>query len=297
METACWSLWLRTDGPTIAFETGLQEILQAGAISTLKEPDGSILVEAYFEDEPDAELAETVLRAAADGPLPEWAITYHDKRDWLAENRADFPPLQIGPFWVHGSHITTPPPAGSHSLLVDAALAFGSGTHPTTVGCLLALVQLTASRPKPASILDMGCGSAILAMAAHKLHRGARLLAADNDVDSVRTSAENFRLNHIAPVQASAILSEGFAHRRIRNAAPYDLIFANILAGPLRSMAGDLSAHLAPGGRAILSGIMTHQAKSVLARYRRWGLVPEHKLEIGEWTTLILKQAGHRTSA
>lgn len=293
MQTACWSLWLRTDGPTIAFETGLEEVLGAGAISTYKEANGINLVEAFFEDEPDAELAEVMLRAASDGLLPEWAITYHDKRDWLAENRADFPPLQIGPFWVHGSHITTPPPAGCHRLLVDAALAFGSGTHPTTAGCLLALVQLTASRPKPKTILDMGCGSAILAMAAHRLQPGAHLLAVDNDPDSVRTSAENFRLNHIAPSQASAILSEGFAHRRIARAAPFDLIFANILAGPLRAMAGDLVAHVAPRGRVILSGIMNHQAKSVLVRYRRWGFVPESQLEIGEWTTLVLKHAGN----
>ena len=294
METACWSLWLRTDGPTVAYETGLEEMLAAGAISTMRDEEGVFLVEAFFEEEPDAEFAEQILRSASEGALPEWGITYHDKRDWLAENRADFPPLQIGPFWVHGSHIDTPPPAGCHSLLVDAALAFGSGSHPTTMGCLMALVQLTASRPKPARILDMGCGSAILAMAAHRLHRGARLLAADNDPASVRTAAENFRRNQIAPAQAETVLSEGFAHRRIRKAAPYNLIFANILAGPLRAMAGDISAHLADGGRVILSGLMTHQAKSVLTRYRRWGLVPESQLHIGEWTTLVLKPAGHK---
>lgn len=294
MESACWSLWLRTDGPTVAFETGLEELLGAGAISTMREPDGLMRVEGFFEDEPNADIAEQMLLAAGDGIVPEWAITYHDTRDWLAENRADFPPLQIGPFWIHGSHIDTPPPAGCHSLLVDAALAFGSGSHPTTMGCLMALVQLTASRPKPAKILDMGCGSAILAMAAHRLHPGAHLVAADNDPASVRTAAENFRLNHIAPVQVETVLSEGFAHRRIRKSAPFNLIFANILAGPLRAMAGDISTHLADGGRIILSGLMTHQAKSVLARYRRWGLVPESQLHIGEWTTLVLKRAGVR---
>lgn len=294
METACWSLWLKTDGPTIAFETGLDAVLGANAITTRRGADGRVLVEAFFECAPDADEAERVLRAAAgDAALPEWALTYHDKRDWLAENRADFPPLQIGPFWIHGSHITDRPPVGCHRLLVDAALAFGSGTHPTTMGCLMGLVQLTASRPHPAKVLDMGCGSAILAMAAHRLHRGAQILAADNDPLSVSTAKENFRLNHIAPTQARAVLSNGFAHRRIHQAGPYSLIFANILAAPLRAIAADLCAHLSGDGRAILSGLLTHQAKSVLVRYRRWGLVPESRLVIGEWTTLVLKRAGN----
>ena len=293
MESACWSVQVKTQGPTIAYETGLEEVLGAPAISTMRDDDGQMIIEAFFEDEPEAELVEQMLAMASGGQAPDYAIIYHGTRDWLAENRADFPPLQIGPFWIHGSHITEPAPAGCHKLLVEAALAFGSGTHPTTMGCLMALTQLAASRPRPQTILDMGCGSAILVMAAHRLHPGVRILAADIDADSVQTAKENFRLNHIAPSQAEAILSTGFTHRKITRAGPYKLIFANILAAPLRAMVGDLAAHLAPDGRAILSGLMTHQARSVLARYRRWGLVPESQLVIGEWTTLVLKRAGH----
>ncbi len=173
---------------------------------------------------------------------------------------------------MHGSHITARKPARL-SLKIDAALAFGSGSHPTTAGCLAAL-QHIGKRQKPGSVLDLGCGSAILAMAAARLWPAARLTASDIDPDSISTARDNLRQNRISQARCQLVLANGLRHRQLRAGAPYQLVLANILAAPLRRMAPAIASVLAGNGWLVLAGLLDHQARAVLAAYRAQGLVP-----------------------
>jgi ribosomal protein L11 methyltransferase len=216
-----------------------------------------------------------------------------EQRDWLAENRAAFPPLHIGRFWVYGSHVTTPRPAASLPLLIEATLAFGSGTHPTTEGCLRAMQMIR--RITPRRVLDLGCGSAILAMAASRLQPSCQTIAADNDPIAVRVAARNRAQNAIAPAKMRLALSQGLGSRIVRNHAPYDLVLANILAGPLCRMAPDLAPRLAKGGWLILSGILNGQATAVEVAYRQQRLRVWHRIQIGDWKTIIMRPSAAGT--
>jgi len=204
---------------------------------------------------------------------------------WLAHTRASFPEQWIGRrFAIRGTHITGPPAPGRITLTLDAGLAFGSGEHGSTRGCLRALETIAWRQPQ--RILDLGTGSGILAMAAARLlHRP--VLAVDIEPWSVRVAQQNAQsngLSHLVHVASG----NGWHTATVRASAPYDLVFANILARPLCAMAHDLSGHLAPGGRAILSGLLRSQARWVLAAHRRRGLRLERSVSEGVWTTLVL---------
>jgi len=206
---------------------------------------------------------------------------------WLARVYENFPEQLIGKrFAVRGTHLGAPPAAGRVTLTIDAGLAFGSGEHGSTRGCLRALEMIAYRRPQ--RILDLGCGSGILAMAAAGL-LGRRVLAVDNDPWSVRTTQRNAAQNLLGN-RIDARLGHGWNGRATRAHAPYDLVFANILARPLCLMARDLAAHLAPGGTAILSGLLNTQMRAVLAAHRRCGLRLERVLREGPWTTVIVKK-------
>ncbi len=205
---------------------------------------------------------------------------------WLARSYASFPEQRIGRrFAVRGTHVTTRPATGRITLILDAGLAFGSGEHGSTRGCLRALE--TVRRP-PRRILDLGTGSGILAVAAARLW-GARVRAVDIEPWSVRLARWNARQNGIGRL-IDARWADGWHSRFVRAGAPYDLVLANILARPLSLMAKDLATHLAPGGTAVLSGLLSAQARGVLASHRRVGLALEDSLEEGDWTTLILRR-------
>ena len=284
------------EGAMSRFELVFSELLDSAATSHRRDKDGNWQIEALFEFIPDADLINQLLvplyqqeRITA---IPILVNTL-EKRDWLAENRAAFPPLRIGRFWVHGSHVTTPCPAASLPLLIDAALAFGSGTHPTTEGCLRAIQMIR--RTKPRKILDMGCGSAILTMAAAKLWPSSWLIAADNDPVAVRVAVKNRSLNHIAPVRMHLVVSEGFGSRVVNNNAPYDLVLANILARPLTRMAPDLALRLQAAGWLVLSGILNTQVLMVVSAHRAQNLRVWHQICLGDWTTIILRPAGAGT--
>ena len=205
---------------------------------------------------------------------------------WLAHTYASFPEQLIGRrFAVRGTHLAgTPATPGRLTLTLDAGLAFGSGEHGSTRGCLLALERVAWRRPR--RILDLGTGSGILAMAAAGLlHR--RVLAVDIEPWSVRVAAQNARANGLGHL-VDARFGNGWRNRAVRARAPYDLVFANILARPLCLMARDLAANLAPGGTVILSGLLATQARQVLAAHRRQGLVLRARFNQGAWTTLVL---------
>ena len=271
-------------------EVVFSELLDVLATSYQRPDDTDWEFEALFDTMPDAGLIDALLapifiEIGIDPPLI--TVDALPDRDWLAENRAAFPPLQIGRFWIYGSHISARPPAASLPLQIDAAMAFGSGTHPTTEGCLRAMQMIRDKRPK--RVLDMGCGSAILAMAAGRLWRSSVCVAADSDQVAIRVATTNRRLNRVAPKATRFAVSRGFGNRQVRKPAPYDLILANILAGPLTRMAPDLVRYLSARGWLILSGILNRQVASVEAAYRAQGMRRWARLTIGDWTSLVMR--------
>jgi ribosomal protein L11 methyltransferase len=272
----------------------------AAAVSAFETaPGGAWRVEGYSAQEPDrgtlaaaCAVAALSLEAGAAAALAVLTIERLPDADWLALNQASFPPLAIGRYFIYGSHHAAGAPTGRIGLRIDAAAAFGTGEHATTRGCLLAFEGLARARRfrRP---LDMGTGTAILAMAVART-APARVLASDIDAGSLRVAAQNLRVNGLART-VRLRRSDGFAARDIHRRAPFDLVFANILARPLMLMARDLAAGLAPGGVAILSGLLVRQAPSVLAAYRAAGLSLRRRIVIGEWATLVLARgAGAR---
>jgi ribosomal protein L11 methyltransferase len=231
------------------------------------------------------EIRLALLAAVAGGKLQHIIEERLAERDWLLENRRAFPPLQIGRFFVHGSHWQGPPPSGAIAIEIDAATAFGTGEHPSTRGCLLALDDL-ARRRRFHRPLDIGTGSGVLAIAAAKrLHR--RVVAGDIDPAAVRVARHHARRNGLAG-KVRVMRAAGY-HRRGLWRADYDLVLANILARPLALLARDLNRALAPGGVAVLAGLLQRQEAQVLGAHRAQRLVLARRIVIDGWSTLILR--------
>ena len=227
------------------------------------------------------------LAAVATGVLAPLGRTATEAEGWLARTQESFPPQPVGRrFMIHGTHDRGEPAPGRIMLTLDAGLAFGSGEHGSTRGCLRALEL--AARRQPRRIADIGTGSGILAMAAAKLLRRP-VLATDIEPWSVRVAGQNAALNGVAHL-VRPVLADGWRAPVVTASAPYDLVFANILARPLCRMSRDLARHLAPGGTAILAGLLVSQARMVLAAHRRHGLVLEQMLREGQWATLVLRK-------
>jgi ribosomal protein L11 methyltransferase len=263
--------------------------LDDAAISSFKVPDsGDWRIEVYYPLEPDrADMTARVAAAAQalEMTAPQLDLSPLPQVDWLAENRKTFAPLTVGRFFLHGRHDRAQVRPGHLSLEIEAGRAFGTGRHETTRGCLMAL-QLLSRRCRPSNALDLGCGSGVLAMAMAHLWRRP-VLASDIDPWAVRTTRRNAELNAVAPL-LKAVEADGVNHRALRTRAPYDLIVANILARPLLAMAGPIVAGLAPGGHLILSGLLGHQRRQIVATYRGQGLVLQNEIRLGDWPTLLL---------
>jgi ribosomal protein L11 methyltransferase len=283
-----WRVLARVRGADAA--TAVLALLDdlAGALSAFEIVEQEWRVEAYppssvLSPALAAELA--LAAAAAGGTLVEIGEGQLPDRDWLAENQLAFPPLRVGRFFIYGSHHRGRVPAGAIGIMLDAATAFGTGEHPSTRGCLMALDRL-ARRHRFRRPLDVGTGTGILAVAAAKLlHR--RVLASDIDRGAVRVARHNVARNGVAGlVRVSG--ADGYRHRAIRK-LPYDLILSNILARPLALLARDLARTLMPGGRAVLSGLLRRQEPIVLAPHRGCGIVLEHRSVIDGWSTLVLR--------
>ncbi|MDR3521411.1 MAG: 50S ribosomal protein L11 methyltransferase [Acidocella sp.] len=225
------------------------------------------------------------------GYSPEIARSLVPVGGWLARTKAAFPEQIIGKrFVVRGTHINAAAIPGRITLTLDAGLAFGTGEHNSTRGCLIALEHI-ARHHRPMRILDLGTGSGVLAIAAAKLlHRN--VLASDIDPRAARVASGNAKLNGVAK-HIRAIKADGWMDKRIQRAAPYDLVFANILARPLCAMAHHLAQNLQPGGIAILAGLLSIQANWVLSAHRRAGLTLNTRVIDGAWTTLILRRRGN----
>lgn len=228
------------------------------------------------------------VRAALEPFGVEGKIAKLPRRNWVLESRKGLPPIEAGPFFIHGEHDRDKRPEGKIALEIDAGMAFGTGRHETTMGCLKALLRLRKAHrfKRP---LDIGTGTGILAFAAWHLF-GRPVLAGDNDKDAVRVARENAMLNGLKKT-VKIVRSDGYRAPAIRNGGPYDLITANILANPLIALAPDLRRHLARNGRAVLSGLMNEQARSVLAAHEAVGLALDFRIRLGEWSVLVLKRA------
>jgi ribosomal protein L11 methyltransferase len=250
-------------------------------------PDGGWHVEGLATSPPSLPLLEATLAIAWTGradAAPPLACERVPSRDWLAASAASFPPLTIGRFFIHGSHHHGAVPAGRTGLRIDAATAFGTGEHATTRGCLLALDALARRRPRR-RVLDMGTGTGILAMAAAKTWRRP-VLARDIDHEAVRVARSNARRNGIAALVRTR-RADGYAARGIIGRR-FDLVFANILARPLICMAPCLAGALAPGGIAVLSGLLARQERAVLAAHRAQHLVLRRRFAHDGWHTLMM---------
>jgi ribosomal protein L11 methyltransferase len=260
----------------------------AGAISAFEIAPQEWRVEAYprLPVLTPALSAQLALAAAAEqGTLVEIGEEKLPDRDWLAENQLAFPPLRIGRFFIYGSHHRGGVPSGAIGIMLDAATAFGTGEHPSTRACLMALEGL-AKRRRFRHPLDIGAGTGILAIAAAKLLK-RRVLASDIDCGAVRVARHNIGRNG-GPSMVRVRRAAGYRDRAIRKSR-YDLILSNILARPLALMARDLAGALAPGGRAVLSGLLRRQEPIVLVPHRGCGIVLERRLVIDGWSTLVLR--------
>ncbi len=249
------------------------------AVLVVEDPFGpDSTVEALYDTPPDAEALTHLIGARVTvAPLPD--------QDWIRVSQLGLPPVRAGRFFVYGAHDAGAVPPGVTPIRIEAGLAFGTGHHETTSLCLEALSDLKRVQ-NPYAILDLGCGTGVLAIACAKLWRRT-MIATDIDAIAVETARENTRINNVAPLVRTAV-ADGFGAPAIRDRAPFDLIAANILARPLTELAPALSAALAPGGTAILSGLLRNQEALVLSYYRNLGLVFVRAYRDGPWSALVL---------
>ncbi len=243
-------------------------------------------VGGYFTEAPDQ--AGLALLTAMHGAA-EFVVSEVPETDWVAHVRRELSPVAAGRFFVYGSHDAAKVPDGKEALLIEAAMAFGTGHHGTTLGCLRALDRLVDQGFVGQKVADIGCGTAVLAMAAAKIWKDedTRILASDIDQVAVDVAQTNVAANGLSE-RVKCVEAAGFAQSDLRETAPFDLVFANILKGPLIGLAPDMRETLRTGGYAILSGILNDQAAKVVDVYENLGFDLVESERIGDWTTLTL---------
>ena len=254
-------------------------------VGTFEMEDGSGLWEVggYFTEAPD-DTGLAVL-AAAFGAKP-FAISELPDTDWVAKVKRELVPVEAGRFFVYGSHDADKVPEGCEPLLIEAAMAFGTGHHGTTLGCLKALDRLAGEGFAGKNVADIGCGTAVLAMGAARIWPGP-VLASDIDEVAVDVAVANVKANGLEG-RVHCVEAAGFDHPELLVKAPFDLVFANILKAPLVMLAPEMGQNIGTGGYAILSGILNEQADEVVTAYDEAGFDVHTREEIGEWTTLTL---------
>jgi ribosomal protein L11 methyltransferase len=269
---------------TESFEEG------EAAIAAFENPEGRWDVTVHFADPPDeASIRNLVALASDDTVAGSIVFDAIEAKDWVKESLEGLVPVRAGRFIVHGSHDRDKVRDNQLGIEIEAALAFGTGHHGTTRGCLIYLDYVLRSKA-PKRILDLGTGTGVLAIAAAKATK-TRVLATDIDAMSVKVAHENMWLNGVGNLVETACAT-GFSSPAIAKHAPFDLILANILANPLRAMATDMERHMASNGMVILSGLLPHQAMSVIAAYRARGLVLLKHQIIEGWSSLLMQRAG-----
>jgi ribosomal protein L11 methyltransferase len=256
------------------------------AIAAFEGPNGRWDITMHFgEALNETRIRDLIALAAGDEVARSVRFDVVEPKDWVKATLEDLIPVHAGRFIVHGQHDRAKVAPNKLGIEIEAALAFGTGHHGTTRGCLVLLGHILKAH-RPRRVLDLGTGTGVLAIAAAKaLHDS--VLASDIDTLSVKVAAENARLNGVGP-WVEVAWGSGFSAPRLRQRRPFDLVLANILANPLRQMATPMSAHLAGGARVILSGLLSAQAQSVIAAYRARGLVLERQIIIDGWSSLLL---------
>lgn len=250
--------------------------------------DGPIVwrVEAYFSEPRDPQELAAEISALLDAPAPEFRIDEIPDLNWVALSQAALPPVRAHRFTVHGSHDRDRVPQGPNAILIEAGEAFGTAHHATTFGCLTALDKLSTTK-RFRRVLDLGCGSGILAIAAARAWPRSHIYGVDIDAQSVVVARENAAVNRVSR-QTTFVCGAGTAVPLVRNAAPYDLVLANILAEPLVSLAPDVRRVSAPGATVILSGLLNREAPRVLAAYRAQGFALAEHCRHDGWSALTL---------
>ncbi len=276
---------------------------EAAASSAYETPDGSWHVAIHFDGAPDEDAVRDLVGLAA-GAAEAAAIIFEDvaAKDWVKASLEGLAPVEAGRFLVHGAHDRARVPPNRIGIEIEAALAFGTGHHGTTRGCLLALDRILKQahprrrdrcrKPEAVRILDLGTGSGVLAIAAAKALRRP-VLASDIDALAVTVAHQNAALNHVGAL-VRTMRADGVTARDLRAQAPFRLAFANILLPPLRRLACPLAALLAPGAHLVLSGLLPAHGNAAIAAYRAQGLVLERRLVVEGWVTLILRRPGRR---
>lgn len=288
MKPVLWSISLPLNAkPAEDLRLALEAALEpfGEAVSSFETDNGKgWLIEVFCEAQPSAKAVGEALKPL--GPYRAAVERVPDK-DWLAESRRGLPEFKAGPFFFYGSHFKGKVPKNMIGLEIDAGMAFGTGRHETTRGCLLAVARLAKTR-KIKNPLDIGTGTGILAFGVARLCK-VDVVAGDNDKDAVRVARENAKVNKLSR-QVRILRSDGYRAKAIRDGAPYDLVTANILANPLIELAPDLARVLAKNGRAVLSGLLREQEKDVLAAHQAAGLALDFRIRLGDWSVLVLQR-------
>lgn len=254
----------------------------------IEDDSGLWEIGAYYLEEPNAAILDMVAQAFGARPF---AVSDIPDIDWVAKVRRELAPVEAGRFFVYGSHdveaAAVARAAGRVTLQIEATVAFGTGHHGTTLGCLRAFDRLFDAGLRPAKVADVGCGTAVLALAAAAVLPEALIIASDIDQVAVDVALANAAINDLAG-RIACVEAAGFAHPVLAQSAPYDLIFANILKGPLIELAPEMARHCAEGGRLILSGLLVVQAESIVSTYVAQGFVLDSREDLGEWSALVL---------
>lgn len=265
---------------------GFESPMDALAVSVFEDGPTTMHVQALYSSEAEAKAALTALSLPAD---TESFITQLADQDWVSLSQSSLPPVRAGRFWVYGDHdAANIPDDVVHPICINAGMAFGTGHHGTTKGCLLIYDGLLDEGFEAKDILDLGCGAGTLAIAAAKAQK-QRILATDIDPDAVAVTDDNAKSNGVE-TWVDAVTADGFDHAALKDRT-FDLIFANILAGPLMGLAPDIAKALVPGGYVILSGILNEQAAQVIAAFAKSGIKAKAHAPQGEWTSLLGQRA------
>ena len=257
------------------------------AVSAHEDRNGEWIFEATCQGKPDIRAFGEIARKTLGEDVDFTTTEIDPDTDWIAKSLKDLPPVQAGGFFIYANHNTDQVPPDTIPIRIEAAQAFGTGHHETTMGCLQAISVVLRERPIK-KCLDVGSGTGVLAIALAKRLKHP-IIASDIDPVATRTTSENARLNEVEEWIVS-IQASGLNHERISRSGPYDLIVANILAAPLTQLAPDMSANATNGTRLILSGILDTQAANIISTYARHNFSPDQRIQIKDWTTLILNR-------
>lgn len=263
----------------------MEEFELALSASAFEDENGNWVFEATCAQKPDLYRFNALAKAILNGVV-EFKVSAVPEKDWVAHSLEGLSAINTGEFFVHGSHDNTEVPAGKIEIEIDAGQAFGTGHHETTTGCLEAISVIASKGPQPKTILDLGTGTGILAIAAAKRFQ-LPVLATDIDAIATNITEQNAKINNVN-TRIETVTATGFEHEIFEQRGPFDLILANILAGPLKELAPEIARHAAPGGKIVLAGLLERQAEEVMIAYATNNCSLVEKVDKGDWSILSL---------